>query len=295
MREDWEYIQSSMESDPIMLFSHRDKTKLETCLAVDVNRKPIDPDNKSAACHATLDRMTILGDTAYVTDYKTNRAIWPESTIQANFQANFYSTMVLSNFPKVMTVKFTFAFLRYRATRHAEFTRFDTNIFWDNVIKPTIDAMREANQNNDFPAQPSTGCDLCMVMDRCDFWKGVPEKWQGLSDEELAEKWIAAKAFIKGASAELKQRVSDGASIKTNGAVVDFYPSESVSYPYSKVKDPLLMHTHDIEAIKGKLAFSATAIKQLLKRADQKDLINHFELEYSEKKTTTRFEPRKGV
>lgn len=130
------------------------------------------PDDWSGEFHFTsaIDIYFIVGNVAYIFDYKSSRAIFTPTVIEHKLQKDFYAFMVMADHPEVTETVFYYDFIRYgtmskptHATREQDFVRLRNKLAAACVNYYTL--MDPALP--DEPARPSGFCGLCEVRGIC--------------------------------------------------------------------------------------------------------------------------------
>jgi len=256
MAKDYEYLESRLDSNPAIIMTFRDKIDFEKKLEYE------------GIYHCTVDRMRTFEGYVEIDDYKTNRRPYTKHKTANSFQAKFYCMMAwLNNQGSCREVIFTFHFLRFNSSAKVAYTWDELEEFQKQIIEPTINDMNEAYRTGHFLKNIGEHCTGCHAIGQClhDELREL-DLLTTLSDDDLADQWLAAKAVSGAALKELKNRVEKTGPINHGGKVLDFHLTESTTFQYEDATRKLQNYLVPIENIKQELSFSPAAIKRLLKK-----------------------------
>ena len=111
-----------------------------------------------------VDLMIIDGDTAFVTDYKTGSAKYPDPR-----QLKLMALMTFAHFPQVNIVKGGLIFLLHNAFVTEDYTRTNTANYWTSFL-PDLARLKVAHETDVWMPNPTPLCGWCPVS-TCVFYK----------------------------------------------------------------------------------------------------------------------------
>jgi hypothetical protein len=103
------------------------------------------------------DFMVVDGDTAFIVDYKTGSAKYPDKK-----QLVLMSLMAFANFPEVQKVKAGLLFVAYNMFVDNEYERQQIPHMWAHFI-PHLERLRVAAESNNWMPNPTPLCGWCPV------------------------------------------------------------------------------------------------------------------------------------
>lgn len=111
-----------------------------------------------------VDLLIIDGDLAYVVDYKTGSAKYPDPK-----QLKLMALMIFAKFPQVNFIKAALLFVMHNVVIDEQYRREESDKLWDSFV-PDIMRLEASAQNNSWPANPTPLCGWCPV-EHCEFYK----------------------------------------------------------------------------------------------------------------------------
>lgn len=111
-----------------------------------------------------VDLMVINGDTAYVVDYKTGSAKYPDPK-----QLKLMALMIFAKFTKINYIKAALIFVMHNVVIDEQYRRENLDKLWDSFI-PDIMRLEASAENNSWPPNPTPLCGWCPV-EHCEFYK----------------------------------------------------------------------------------------------------------------------------
>ena len=111
-----------------------------------------------------VDLMVIDGDTAFVTDYKTGSAKYPDPK-----QLKLMALMTFAHFPEVKHVKGALVFLLHNAFVTENYSRSNITNYWKSFL-PDLERLKLATDTDVWMPNPTPLCGWCPV-NTCVFYK----------------------------------------------------------------------------------------------------------------------------
>jgi hypothetical protein len=108
--------------------------------------------------------MVIDGDTAFVTDYKTGSAKYPDPK-----QLKLMALMTFAHFPEVKHVKGALVFLLHNAFVTEDYSRAKADSYWTSFL-PDLARLKLATDTDVWMPNPTPLCGWCPVK-TCVFYK----------------------------------------------------------------------------------------------------------------------------
>jgi len=108
------------------------------------------------------DMIIIDGSTAYIVDYKTGSANYPDL-----MQLKLMGLMVFAHFPGVSNIKAALMFVAHNIIVDESYTRDQTNDLWSHFV-PHLERWKIAHETNEWLASPNNLCGYCPVR-TCEF------------------------------------------------------------------------------------------------------------------------------
>jgi len=108
------------------------------------------------------DMIIIDGSTAYIVDYKTGSANYPDL-----MQLKLMGLMVFAHFPGVSNIKAALMFVAHNIIIDESYTRDQTNDLWSHFV-PHLERWKIAHETNEWLASPNNLCGYCPVR-TCEF------------------------------------------------------------------------------------------------------------------------------
>lgn len=111
-----------------------------------------------------VDLLVIDGDTAYIVDYKTGSAKYPDSK-----QLKLMALMTFAHYPEVKFIKAGLLFVMHGVFIDEQYHRHETPKMWEAFALDTA-RLEVAYETDNWPPNPSPLCGWCPV-DTCQFYK----------------------------------------------------------------------------------------------------------------------------
>jgi len=247
-----------------------------------------------------VDVCYIDGDTAYVMDWKTVRAIYTKKYMEESLQRKIYSWQILKYYPEVQTVQFAFNFVRYGyQSPWMPILREELNEL-ESQIKGEIQSLQELLALEEPPeASPSAYCQLCPNSGHCKEYENAFIEMERIESSEdalkLYQHFQLAKIRTKRMEEMLKFYVDHNEPIKLEHEIWGPQTHPKVEYPDTKKLINILFKECEIPegAIYDQLKLTKTSIEKLTKKfklnAEQKALISKLSIETQ----TTKYETKK--
>lgn len=137
---------------------------VEYKMALREDRSPCSFNDPDYWVRGIVDLMIVDGDTAYVTDYKTGSAKYPDTK-----QLMLMALMTFSHLPQVKYVKGGLIFLLHNAFITEDYKREAADHYWGRFT-PDITRLKMAIENDTWTPNPSPLCGWCPVV-TCQFHK----------------------------------------------------------------------------------------------------------------------------
>lgn len=104
-----------------------------------------------------VDLLVIGGDTAYIVDYKTGSAKYPDVK-----QLKLMSLMTYAHFPEVNQIKAGLLFVAHNTFINEEYTREESDELWNDFI-PDLERLKLSYDQDKWPENPTPLCGWCPV------------------------------------------------------------------------------------------------------------------------------------
>ena len=111
-----------------------------------------------------VDLLIIDGDTAYIVDYKTGSARYPDPK-----QLKLMALMTFAKFPEVQFIKAGLLFVMHNVFIDEQYHRHEQTKLWD-AFSLDSGRLEVAYETGKWPANPTPLCGWCPV-ESCDFYK----------------------------------------------------------------------------------------------------------------------------
>lgn len=129
-------------------------------MAVNERLEPVGWFDSDVYFRSIADVLIVVGDTAYMFDYKTGK-------VRDNpLQMQFFAAMVFWCFPHVEKVATSFLWLKFDQTSDAVYRRNKLGIMWE-ALKPRLDNVHDTIDLGVFDTRPSGLCPWCPAQDIC--------------------------------------------------------------------------------------------------------------------------------
>lgn len=136
----------------------------ELKLALDENKEPCDFDSPNYWVRGIVDLLVLNNDTAYIIDYKTGSARYPDSK-----QLKLMALMTFHRYPEINFIKAGLLFVMHGVFIDEQYHRHEIPKLWDNFTLDTS-RLKVAYETGNWPANPTPLCGWCPV-DTCEFYK----------------------------------------------------------------------------------------------------------------------------
>jgi hypothetical protein len=219
-----------------------------------------------------IDLIYIDGDTAYIVDYKTVRAIYTRQYMKDSLQRRIYALLVMKKYPQVQTTKFAFNFVRYGY--QSEY--FDIHREELETLEPLIQSEVEALislLNEEEPPEPSAGdhCILCESRANCPAYKNAFVEIEQITSENEAKilygAYKLAKIRVSNMEKILKLWIETNQNIRLKYEEYGPKEYEKIEFNDTKKLIELLQGAGVAEgAIFDELNMSNTKVKKLCKK-----------------------------
>jgi len=139
------------------------------------------PDQESQKTHiiaGIIDRIDKIGDGEYeIIDYKTNRKIPSQESVNQNLQLSLYHMAILRRWPHLepAKIKLSLYFLKHGEKLSSSRNQSALSETIESVLE-TIRTIENSEMQNRFPAQPSVLCSFCQYKQICPAWKYLYKK-----------------------------------------------------------------------------------------------------------------------
>ena len=111
-----------------------------------------------------VDLLIVDGDTAYIIDYKTGSARYPDPK-----QLKLMALMTYAHFPEVNNIKAGLMFVMHDVFIDEEYNREDIDKLWE-AFAPSLMRLSISYNDDVWPANPTPLCGWCPVK-TCDYYK----------------------------------------------------------------------------------------------------------------------------
>jgi hypothetical protein len=111
-----------------------------------------------------IDLLILNGSTAYIVDYKTGSAKYPDAK-----QLKLMALMTFAHFPEVNYIKAGLLFLAHDVFIDEAYRREDIDRLW-SAFAPDVARLETSSVVNVWPANPTPLCGWCPV-DTCEYYK----------------------------------------------------------------------------------------------------------------------------
>ena len=135
---------------------------VEYQMALTANKEPCDFDSPDYWVRGIADLLIVSGDTAFVVDYKTGSARYPDAK-----QLKLMALMAFSHFPTVHKIKGGLLFVMHNAFITDTYHRDQTEELWQ-AFQGELFRLGHSYENNVWPPNPTPLCGWCPVV-TCEF------------------------------------------------------------------------------------------------------------------------------
>jgi len=133
-------------------------------MALDIEGKPCKWGSKDRWVRGIADLIVIDGEDAYIIDYKTGSANYPDPN-----QLKLMALMVFAYFPEVQKINAALMFIMHETIVDERYNRDQIDELWE-VFFPHLERLKLSYENDTWPANPTALCRFCPVV-TCDFNK----------------------------------------------------------------------------------------------------------------------------
>lgn len=136
----------------------------ELKMALRVDRTPCDFDDPEYWVRGIVDFLVIDGDIAFIVDYKTGSARYPDLK-----QLKLMALMVFAHYPEVTRIKAGLLFVAHNMFIDEEYHRDQMNFLWEFFIAP-LNRLRIAVDTDTWTPNPTPLCGWCPVTS-CEYYR----------------------------------------------------------------------------------------------------------------------------
>lgn len=149
-----------------------DRPGIEERVALDSNLEQCNWYGDDVAFRSIVDFKEWADDeTLIITDYKTNRRVPPQSSIQNNLQLEMYAWMASQCWPGANLIQVNMKYVRYN-TRHSRTIHVPTEVpDIEEKLMGYCEQIAEAEEEEEFPANVSKECSWCAFAKICPEYK----------------------------------------------------------------------------------------------------------------------------
>lgn len=136
--------------------------KPEFRMALDSDKNPCGFYDKNFWVRGIADLLVLDNETAYIVDYKTGSAKYPDVK-----QLKLMALMTYAHFPQVQDIKAGLLFVAHNTFIDQDYARSDIDKLWEDFV-PDLERLKFSYENNQWPANPTPLCGWCPV-NSCEF------------------------------------------------------------------------------------------------------------------------------
>lgn len=133
------------------------KRYLEFKMALTEDRKPCSFDDPQYWVRGIVDFMVVGDDTAYIVDYKTGSAKYPDTK-----QLKLMALMAFAYLPEIRSIKAALLFVAHDAFISEEYYRDDVDKLW-SAFTPDLARLSMSIEKQVWPPNPTPLCGWCPV------------------------------------------------------------------------------------------------------------------------------------
>jgi hypothetical protein len=126
-------------------------------MALRDDKTPCDFTDKDYWVRGIVDLLVVDGDSAYIVDYKTGSAKYPDSK-----QLKLMALMTYAHFPRVNQIKAGLLFVAHNTFIAEEYRREQISSLWENFT-PELARLKWSYEQNRWPENPTPLCGWCPV------------------------------------------------------------------------------------------------------------------------------------
>ena len=170
-----------------------------------------DGDGKTHVLAGIIDRIDKIGDGEYeIIDYKTNRRLPSQESVNENLQMSIYHIALKRRWPDTnpAKIKLSLYFLKHNEKLSAQKTGADIEATKEAVLK-TIRDIETKIAKADFPPMPSKLCDYCAYKQICPAWKHLYKKEEQDFDEAKLQETLKEYFEIKSVASKNEDRLAE--------------------------------------------------------------------------------------
>ncbi len=149
--------------DPLLEIEGTRHPELKMALRED--KTPCDFDAEDYWVRGIVDFLVVDGDTAYIVDYKTGSAKYPDLK-----QLKLMALMVFAHYPEVVKIKAGLLFVAHNMFVDESYNKADTDLLWEFFNAP-LNRLRIAMDTDTWTPNPTPLCGWCPVA-TCQYYKG---------------------------------------------------------------------------------------------------------------------------
>lgn len=177
-----------------------------------------------------VDRLDIEGNTAIITDYKTDHMLRTQADVEADFQLAVYAWLVAREYPQVEEFKVRLDFVRHGVVREATLDAGRVSKVEDQVMG-LIGQVENALAKRKLPPKPGHFCSWCGYSAVCPAAKDMPADVRPIVTTEdartIAQELAVLERQVSVRKAALKEYCNQAGPVEANGLVWDFHLIES--------------------------------------------------------------------
>jgi len=198
-------LQSYYKKNPPWNFSTLDtESRFEVAL-------PDPENNQSHILAGIIDRIDKIGDGEYeIIDYKTNRRLPSQETVNTDLQMSLYHMALTRRWPHIppANIKLSLYFLKHGEKLSSYRQEADIQDIKNSVIK-TIREIESSISAKNFPPNPSPLCDYCPYKPICPAWKHLYKKDSPAPDEAELQNALQEYFAIKESDNKNQKRLKE--------------------------------------------------------------------------------------
>jgi len=173
-----------------------------------------------------IDLLEIDGNTATITDYKTDWAVRPQYEVDRDFQLRVYAWLVAQEYPQVINFKTRLDFVRHSIIREVEMDIGDVIRTEAKLFR----IIRLIENEREFPPKPGAGCAWCSYIEKCSALKNISNVTICRTKEDairIAGELAILERQVSDRKEALKNWCTVNGPVVANGLQWGFYPTLS--------------------------------------------------------------------
>lgn len=239
-----------------------------------------------------IDRLDIEGDTAIITDYKTDHQLRPQSEIEKDFQLAVYAWLITKEYPQVTQFVIQLDFLRHGIVREAFLDAGRVGQVEAQVLG-LIAQVEQTIAKGKFKPRPGHFCSWCGYSSQCPAAKVIPADVRPILTEDDARAVAGELAILERQVSvrkeQLKNYCNQAGFVEANGISWGFHPVESRAI--EDVEEFVRVMNAIGEDPRPFLAVSGNKAKKIYSNPDLVEKLQHIIRD----KSYTRFDSRKAA